>query len=179
MSYTLDKLNVLVIDDNMPIRMLIRMLLMDLGIGHVEMAADGEEGLKKYHEIKPDIIMVDWRMEKMDGIAFTHTLRHMDDDHAHHVPVIMMTGFTNQERVFQARDVGITEFLIKPFTVQALAKHIEHVIENPRDFVHAPHFDGPDRRRRKQKVSDEQKKRRQDKKEEAFFVTIPSQDKGK
>ena len=162
MVYRLDNVRVLVIDDNMPIRMLIRMLLLDLGVGFVDVAADGEAGLALYRQRQPDIILVDWRMDKMDGIAFTKILRHDQSEHALHVPIIMMTGFTNKERVILARDAGITEFLIKPFTVQALTKHIEGVIEKPRPFVHAPKFDGPDRRRKRQPVPETAKKREDD-----------------
>ena len=163
MSYNLENFRVLVVDDNMPIRMLIRMLLLDLGIGHVDIAADGEEGLDKYNTLKPDIVMVDWRMDKMDGIQFTKTLRQSEDKQAHQVPILMMTGFTNEDKVCQARDAGITEFLIKPFTVEALVQHITHVIERPRDFVHANDFDGPDRRRKHKDVPPEAKKRQADK----------------
>jgi DNA-binding response OmpR family regulator len=162
MAYRLDDVRVLVIDDNMPIRMLIRMLLLDLGVGFVDVASNGEEGLDLYRLRRPDIVLVDWRMDKMDGIQFTKILRHDKDEHALHVPILMMTGFTNKERVIQARDAGVTEFLIKPFTVQALTKHIEGVIEKPRPFVHAPDFDGPDRRRRHDSVPEEAKKREED-----------------
>jgi two-component system chemotaxis response regulator CheY len=162
MSYHLENFRVLVIDDNMPIRMLIRMLLMDLGIGHVDMATNGEEGLQQYELQKPDIILVDWRMEKMDGLEFTKRLRAMDTAHSHHVPILVMTGYTNAEKVFQARDAGVTEFLIKPFTVEALVKHISHVIEHPRDFVDASEFHGPDRRRQEKEVPPQAKKREVD-----------------
>lgn len=164
MSYNLRALRILVIDDNMPIRMLIRSLLLDLGVGSVDIAANGQEGLEKYDLTKPDIILVDWRMDKMDGIAFTKAIRKYPTLHAKHIPIIMMTGFTNKQRVFLARDAGITEFLIKPFTVQALAKHLTHVIEHPRDIIDAPKFLGPDRRRRKDEIDAESSKRKVDRK---------------
>jgi CheY-like chemotaxis protein len=162
-TYNLQSVRILVIDDNMPIRMLIRMLLLDLGIGHVDVASDGEDGLDKYRLNKPDMILVDWRMDKMDGIAFTKTLRADSSSHAQHVPILMMTGFTNKERVFTARDAGVTEFLIKPFTVDSLAKHLSHVIDNPRDFIKTSAFAGPDRRRKRDPVPSEKKKRKADK----------------
>jgi two-component system, chemotaxis family, chemotaxis protein CheY len=162
MSYKLKNIRVLVIDDNMPIRMLVRSLLLDLGFGSVDVAADGEEGWKSYCLHKPDIILVDWRMDKVDGVEFTRRVRSDNTSPKSKVPVIMMTGFTNKQRVFAARDVGVTEFLIKPFTVQTLAAHLMHVIERPRDFVIAPNFVGPDRRRRKDDVDDDGKKRKTD-----------------
>jgi DNA-binding NtrC family response regulator len=65
------------------------------------------------------------------------------------VPVIVMTGYAAAPRVAQARDKGITEFLVKPFTANELARRITYVIDAPRDFVETAEFFGPDRRRRK------------------------------
>ena len=163
MSYKLSRIRVLVIDDNTPIRMLIRSLLLDLGVGVVDMAAGAEEGWESFIRYKPDIIFVDWHMDSMDGVEFTMRVRRDSDSPNPTIPIIMMTGFTNKERVFLARDAGVTEFLIKPFTVQGLSRHLSHVIENPRQFVVSPNFVGPDRRRRTDAVMAVRKRRRTDK----------------
>jgi len=164
MSYNLRKLRVLIIDDNMPIRMLVRSLLLDLGFGAVDAAATAEDGWAVYVLHKPDLILLDWRMEgAMDGLQFTRRVRQELGSPKPRVPIILMTGFASKQLVLEARDVGVTEILIKPFTVQTLIKHLTHIIENPRDFIVAPKFTGPDRRRRKASVPDEQKKRKVDK----------------
>ncbi len=162
MSYKLSRLKILVVDDNQPIRMLVRSLLMDLGVGTIFMADDGERGWQSYLKNKPDIMIVDWRMEQVDGIELTRRIRTDELSHTPHIPIIMTTGFTNKERVFLARDAGVTEFLIKPFTVQGLARHLTHIVENPRQFVISPDFVGPDRRRRDQEVDIPELKRRED-----------------
>ncbi len=164
MAYNLKKLRVLIIDDNMPIRMLVRSLLLDLGFGSVEVAATAEDGWAIYFLHKPDLILLDWRMEGgMDGLEFTRRVRTQLGSPKPRVPIIMMTGFASKKVVLDARDAGVTEILIKPFTVQTLIKHLTHIIENPRDFIVAPKFTGPDRRRRKDSVPDEKKKRMADK----------------
>ncbi len=163
MTYQLSRLSVLVIDDNQPIRLLIRSLLLDLGVGTVEMADGGESGWREYLKKKPDLIIVDWRMKDLDGIEFTRRVRSDKQSHQPHIPIIMTTGFTNKERVFTARDAGVTEFLIKPFTVQGLARHLMHVVENPRQFVISPNFTGPDRRRRQEEPDVPDLKRSDDK----------------
>ena len=163
MSYKLSQLRVLVVDDNQPIRMLIRSLLMDLGVGLVDMADGGESGWREYLKKKPDIVIVDWRMKDVDGIELTRRVRTDSQSHTPHTPIVMTTGFTSKERVFLARDAGVTEFLIKPFTVQGLARHLVHVVENPRQFVVSPHFTGPDRRRRADDVDVPNMKRGGDK----------------
>lgn len=164
MSYQLSRLRVLVIDDNQPIRLLIRSLLLDLGVGLVDMADSGERGWQEYLKNKPDIIIVDWWMKGLDGIEFTRRIRTDKQSHTPYIPIIMTTGFTNKERVFVARDAGVTEFLIKPFTVQGLARHLMHVVENPRQFVLSPEFVGPDRRRREEELDIPNLKRGEDKK---------------
>ena len=65
------------------------------------------------------------------------------------VPVILMTGYSAQPRIENARDLGVTEFLVKPFSASDLARRIAYVINKPRDFVDSEQFFGPDRRRRK------------------------------
>lgn len=162
MSYKLKTLRVLVIDDNAPIRLLVRSLLLDLGFGHVHAEPDAQSGWNSYCTQKPDIILVDWRMDKSDGIEFTKRVRKDPASHNPTVPIVIMTGFTNKQRVFDARDAGVTEFLIKPFTVQILADRLMHIIEKPRDFVLAPAYTGPDRRRRRDAVEEEDLKRKSD-----------------
>ncbi len=59
-----------------------------------------------------------------------------------------MTGFSERRRVFQARDSGVTEFLVKPFNARDLYRRISQIIERPRQFVRSEDFFGPDRRRK-------------------------------
>ena len=65
-----------------------------------------------------------------------------------------MTGYSAKLRVFEARDQGITEFLVKPFKAEDLYARLEKLIEKPRSFVDASNFFGPDRRRIKVKNYD-------------------------
>ena len=60
----------------------------------------------------------------------------------------MMTGYSHKLRAEEARDAGVTEFLVKPFTAKDMYLRIEALIEKPRRFVDAENFFGPDRRRR-------------------------------
>jgi DNA-binding response OmpR family regulator len=60
-----------------------------------------------------------------------------------------MTGFSEKRRVVQARDAGVTEFLVKPFTARDMYRRISQIVERPREFVKSEDFFGPDRRRTK------------------------------
>ena len=86
-------------------------------------------------------------MEPLDGIDFTRMVRTAPDSPNPFVPIIMLTSQGAFERVQQARDTGVTEFLIKPVTANALYSRIVNVIQNPRQYVRVSEYFGPDRRR--------------------------------
>ena len=127
-------------------------LLLTFGVGHVIGASNGETGFKRYCEYNPDIIIADWMMRPMDGISFTRLVRNDPSSPNPYVPIILMTGFSERRRVLQARDAGVTEFLVKPFNARDLYKRIAQVIERPRQFVKSGSFFGPDRRRKRTNI---------------------------
>lgn len=142
------KISVLVVEDNLPMLEITKSLLLTFGVGHVITAQNGEIGFKRFCELNPDIVIADWMMKPVDGISLTSIIRNDPHSPNPYVPVILMTGFSEKRRVFQARDAGVTEFLVKPFNARDLYKRLVQVIERPRQFVKATDFFGPDRRRR-------------------------------
>ena len=87
-------------------------------------------------------------MSPMDGIELTRMIRRHQLSPNRMVPIILITGYSAWPRVEEARDAGVTEFLVKPFTAHDLARRVAHVINKPRDFIETQDFFGPDRRRR-------------------------------
>ena len=148
MAYQMHKISVLIVEDNLPMLEITKSLLLTFGVGHVITAQNGEIGFKRFCELNPDIVIADWMMKPIDGISLTRIIRNDPKSPNPYVPVILMTGFSERRRVFQARDAGVTEFLVKPFNARDLYKRIVQVIERPRQFVKATDFFGPDRRRR-------------------------------
>jgi CheY-like chemotaxis protein len=148
MAYQMHKISVLIVEDNLPMLEITKSLLLTFGIGHVITAQNGEIGFKRFCELNPDIVIADWMMKPVDGISLTRIIRNDPKSPNPYVPVILMTGFSEKRRVFQARDAGVTEFLVKPFNARDLYKRLIQVIERPRQFVKATDFFGPDRRRR-------------------------------
>jgi two-component system chemotaxis response regulator CheY len=149
MTLKLEKLSILVVEDTPPMRKLIVSVLESLGVGKIYTASNGDQGFSVYQQTNPDIIITDWLMEPVDGIEFINKVRTHVSSPNRTVPMIIITGYSAITRVMEARDNGVTEFLIKPFTANDLAKRIAYVINKPRDFVHAPKYFGPDRRRKK------------------------------
>jgi response regulator RpfG family c-di-GMP phosphodiesterase len=88
-------------------------------------------------------------MEPMNGLEFIEKIRKSPESPNPYVPVILMTGYSDRARVEMARDAGVTEFLMKPYTSKDLYSRIVQIIEKPRQFVDCGTFFGPDRRRRK------------------------------
>ena len=151
-SYNLEDLEVLVVDDNRHMRSLLRDLLCAIGIGSVIEANDGTSGFQQLRNCEPDLVVTDLMMQPIDGLEFTRMVRNERRSPQPYVPIVMITGFADKARVEEARDAGVTEFLAKPVTSEALYARIETIIERPRPFIKTGDFFGPDRRRHKVKV---------------------------
>lgn len=149
MAYQFHRISMLVVEDNQPMLEITKSLLLTFGVGHVIGAQNGEIGFRRFCEYNPDIVIADWMMKPVDGISLTRRVREDAASPNPYVPIILMTGFSEKRRVLQARDAGVTEFLVKPFNAQDLYRRIVQVIERPRQFVRIPDFFGPDRRRKK------------------------------
>jgi two-component system, chemotaxis family, chemotaxis protein CheY len=147
----LDRLKVLVVDDKPYMRTLLRELLKVLGVQEIYEAPNGAEALDVLTRKRCDLILSDLSMEGMDGLEFTQRVRGLDRRLNPTVPIIMISGYTERSRVEAARDAGVSEFLVKPVTLQNLTTHIAEVLERPRRFVQTPAYSGPDRRRKSRK----------------------------
>lgn len=149
MAYRFRNICILVVEDNQPMLEITKSLLRTFGVGKIVTAKNGREGLALVKRHSPDIIIADWMMKPVDGISFTRYVRQDTEGFNPYVPIILMTGFSEKRRVIQARDAGVTEFLVKPFNARDLYKRIVQIIERPRQFVRSDNFFGPDRRRKK------------------------------
>ncbi len=148
MPLSLGNLSILLVEDTIPMRKIMVSVLEIIGFRKIFTASDGEEGFRVFQQSRPDIVVTDWLMTPQDGLFLLEKIRTDPRSHNRTVPVILVTGYSAAPKVMSARDQGMTEFLIKPFTAKELSMRITHVINKPRDFVEAPTFVGPDRRRR-------------------------------
>lgn len=128
---------------------LLKSLLEAYGVGTVITAENGEDGFRLFCSRNPDLVIADWMMRPVDGISLTRRIRNDGKSPNQFVPIVLMTGFSEKRRVFQARDAGITEFLVKPFSARDLYRRLVQIIESPRKFVRSEDFFGPDRRRKR------------------------------
>ncbi|MDB5431446.1 MAG: two-component system response regulator [Caulobacter sp.] len=146
MSSGLEVLRILLVDDNQHMRAIVSAILKGIGVRDVKECADGAEALQAVREWKPDIAIVDFQMAPLDGVEFTRLVRNSADSENPYLPIIMMTGFAERARVVEARDSGVTEFLVKPVTARGVIDRINAVIFHPRPYVRTDSYFGPKRR---------------------------------
>ena len=143
------RLRIAVVDDNAAMRGVVRTILSAFGCRRILEAADAPAALKLLAAERVDVLICDWKMRPMDGLALVKRLRDPQRSADPFLPIIMLTAYAEKAKVRQARDAGATEFLAKPFTAGALYGRIQSIVNRPRPFVRANAFFGPDRRRRR------------------------------
>ena len=85
-----------------------------------------------------DIAIVDFNMFPLDGVEFTRLVRNSPDSANPYLPIIMMTGHSGKQRVYEARDAGVTEFLAKPITAKGLLGALASVLNKEPNLVTPP-----------------------------------------
>lgn len=150
MSYQFKNITVLVVESTRAMFDLTRSVLQAFGVNQVYSAYSSEEGFDALCRLSPDLVIIDWLQEPNNGLELTRRIRVDNTSPNPFLPIILMTGYSQKKRVLAARDSGITEFLVKPFTAKALYQKIEQLIERPRHFVSSENYFGPDRRRKRE-----------------------------
>jgi len=136
------------VDDNVHMLNIVKTILRGFGAIHVFEAKSAEEAIYRLRNDAIDMVVLDYLMDDVDGIAFLKKLRHETQSPAPFVPVIMLTAHSERARVEAARDAGVTEFCAKPVTAAEMIRKVAAVIDHPRHFVRSESYFGPDRRRR-------------------------------
>ncbi len=119
-------LRVLIVDDQLTSRLLIRGGLQELGVSDIEMAADGEQGFKSMLAKPAHLVISDFNMPKMDGLAFLRAVR--SHPPTHKAAFILLTGRGDKELIERAQKLGVNNVIAKPFTVPVLKSQIEAVV---------------------------------------------------
>lgn len=147
----LQYVTVMVVEDNANMRNVLRTVLQLIGVGSIVTAGDGREALELLRTRAVDILMVDWEMKPLDGLEMIRAIRTVPDHPNRFTPIIMVSAHSEVDRVKQARDAGVNEFLVKPISAKRVMERLIDVIERPRQYVKSRGYFGPDRRRRSSK----------------------------
>ncbi|HLF22502.1 MAG TPA: response regulator, partial [Burkholderiales bacterium] len=154
----LTNLRVLIVDDNAFAREMVGATLHALGVRQVFTEDNAVDGLATLRSVSPDLVLLDWVMESVDGLAFVKGVRGDRASPLRFIPIVVVTAYSELWRVQEARDAGANEFIVKPFAAVTLYHKIRTLIENPRPFVDVPDgYFGPDRRRRNDPVTMERR----------------------
>jgi len=116
---------VMVVDDSLTVRKITGRLLEREGF-QVVTAKDGVDGLQHLQEVKPDVMLVDIEMPRMDGFEFTRNVRAHAD--TRDIPIIMITSRTADKHRNYAFELGVNVFLGKPYQEDELLAHIRHFL---------------------------------------------------
>jgi two-component system chemotaxis response regulator CheY len=122
-------MNVLVVDDFLTMRRILKNILKQVGFKKMEEAEDGAQALDMIKNADPpfDLIIADWNMPKMTGIELLKAIR--ADPELKHLPVIMVTAEAQKSRVLEAVQAGVSNYIVKPFTAETVKGKLEQVFK--------------------------------------------------
>ena len=149
MLVKIEGLDVVVADDNEQMRAYHRSVLELIGAARIREARDGGEAFLAICGDAPDLLITDYNMAPEDGIELTRAVRDESRSPDPYLPVIMVTAYTDRQRVGMARDAGVNGLLHKPVTPKELSRGIAEAIDDPQPFIRTRAYFGPDRRSRR------------------------------
>mgnify|MGYP002621015909 CR=1 FL=1 len=113
---------VLIVDDSLSTRNSLSQFISDVGY-EVLLARDGIDALERIEETKPDIMLVDMEMPRMNGLELTNHIRSNSETRS--IPVIMITSRSTVKHKDEARKAGVDVYLTKPYSEEELIEHVE------------------------------------------------------
>ena len=124
-----EQLRLVIADDESIIRMNLRETLVGLGYLVVGDAGDGVSAIHLARELRPDLVIMDIKMPKLDGIAAAKVLTEEKI-----APVLLLTAYSDRELVERARDAGVVNYIVKPFREAELLPAIEIALARFAEF---------------------------------------------
>ncbi len=118
-------IRILIVDDSKTSRKMLRGILEDAGMEVVGEAANGQEALKLFTSLKPDIVTLDITMPVMDGINALKKLMEVDRT----ARVVMVTAAGQKGNVVEALKIGAKEFVAKPYEVDLIIDVIKKAMD--------------------------------------------------
>jgi len=114
---------VVIAEDEALIRMDLAEMLVEEGYDVVGQAGDGERAVELARELRPDLVVLDVKMPRLDGISAAQRIAE-----ERIAPVVILTAFSQRDLVERARDAGAMAYLVKPFSQQDLVPAVEMAV---------------------------------------------------
>ncbi len=121
---------ILVVDDEKDIVDIVKEILKHEGY-EVDTACDGEEGLKKVSESKPDLVVADVMMPKMDGYEFVKKMK--EDQSASSIPVVFLTAKDQTTDRYKGLSLGVAAYIVKLFDLDELRETVREILESKKN----------------------------------------------
>ncbi len=121
------EMKILVVDDFSMMRRGIRNILRQLGYNDVIEAEDGVIAFSMLKKEKVGLVISDWNMPRMNGLDLLKAIR--ADDELKAIPVLLVTANTHNENISEAVRAGVSSFVVKPFTAEALKEKIDAIFK--------------------------------------------------
>lgn len=118
-------MKILVVDDAMFMRMMLKDILSKNGYEIIGEAANGREAIDKYIELRPDLVLLDITMPEMDGITALKEIKHIDPQ----AVVVVCSAMGQQNMVIEAIQNGALDFIVKPFQQNRVIESLKRIEE--------------------------------------------------
>lgn len=115
---------ILIVDDALFMRHLLRSILEPIGYVIVAEAENGAEALKLFEELRPDLTTLDIIMPEMDGLQVLTGIRKLDQQ----AKVIMVTAVDQRSYMLKAMNMGVSDFIVKPFEDARVISAVERAM---------------------------------------------------
>ena len=116
---------ILIVDDEMPIRHLMSLLLKDFGT--IEMADSGKEALEKVNTLNPDLIILDVQMPEMNGYEVCEKIK--ANDKTSSIPIVFLTANSTNEDEEHGLEIGATDFIRKPISPKIVSARVSNILK--------------------------------------------------
>ena len=118
-----------IVEDCPHFRELIKIILNSLGASEIIDASNGVEALKVLDSFDADVVIMDRKMDQMDGISCTRHIRTDQQSRNPNLPIVMVSGYGAEEDIRGAYEAGVSSYLVKPISLKPLYAGIVKAIE--------------------------------------------------
>jgi len=118
-------MKILIVDDFATMRRIMKNILKQIGFSNIIEADDGTTAMEELKKTAVDLIISDWNMPKMTGLDLLKNVRGTDG--LKDVPFLMVTAEAQKQNVIDAVQAGVTNYVVKPFTAEAISEKLEKI----------------------------------------------------
>lgn len=131
MTTDLGNLTILVVEDEAFMRRLICRMLREIGVGEVLEDVNGADGLKTFLAKKDsiDLMILDLMMPVLDGFGVLKFIRNAEEVDQQSLPILVLTGHSEENKVKEAAEIGINGYLVKPVSKKSLVENVVRALK--------------------------------------------------